>query len=79
MNGKKAKALRRIAHQQTVGFEELKHLPAVSQFTKDLDALRGKISSSQSIVDATCTRGVGKFLKKELKRGAMSLRRGPPL
>lgn len=61
MNGKKAKAMRRIAQQQTVGFEEVDY----TTFT-----------NGQKVVDAKTTRGVVNYFKKEVKRGALSLRKG---
>lgn len=60
MNGKKAKALRRIASQQTVGFS-------------DTTLAAG---FAHNVIDAKCTRGVVNHFKREIKRGALSLRKG---
>lgn len=61
MNGKKAKAMRRIARQQTVGFETCDYAP---------------MPNGQTVVDAKCTRGVVNYFKNQVKRGALSLRKG---
>lgn len=61
MNGKKAKAMRRIARQQTVGFDACDYT---------------SLPNGATIVDAKSTRGVVNYFKKQVKRGAFALRKG---
>lgn len=61
MNGKKAKAMRRIAQQQTIGFGETEY---------------SSFPNGQKVVDAKTTRGVVNYFKKQVKCGVLALRKG---
>jgi hypothetical protein len=61
MNGKKAKALRRIARQQTPDQPERDYK----------DSATGAV-----LVDAITTRGVLKFFKREIEAGRFKLNKG---
>lgn len=61
MNGKKAKALRRIARQQTPDQPERDYK---------------ELATGAAVVDAITTRGVQNFFKREIKAGRLSLKKG---